>query len=724
MLCGDRGAGENNGKMMETANSSESPRPEAAESPEAMPGRGGPESRPANDLLERRVADLSESLATARAVLQSTADGILVSDENGMVSDFNANYLDLWKVPATNLRGTPTSHLWALMSSTAANPRQFSARLADIVAGTDDSFDILELADRRILESYSKVLLIGGRNQGRVFSFRDVTERHLSEMASRQLAGIVASSEDAIIGKDLGSIITSWNAGAERIFGYRAAEMIGTSIMRLIPANRRQEEVTILSRIRSGERLDHFETVRLAKDGRELNVSITVSPIKDSAGHVVGASKVARDITEKKRVEQSLKEANEKSEIANRARLQLLESERAARAEAERANRIKDEFLATLSHELRTPLNAVLGWSNLLQIESPKPEDLKQGLEAIERNARVQAQIIEDLLDMSRIMSGKVRLDVQRADLHAILCESVRTVRAAADAKDIHFTCVMDPLKEKFSGDPERLQQVFWNLLNNAVKFTPKNGRVAVFLKRGVSDVEVRISDTGQGISPEFLPFIFNRFQQADATTTRRHGGLGLGLAIVKQLVELHGGEIHVASEGVGKGAAFTVRFPLSAAYRADDGGSQVSAVTTRESLPLPNISLAGSRILVVDDEVDARELVKKVLELAGASVSSADSVSAALNHILTARPDVLVCDIAMPEEDGYALIRQLRDLERDQKDIVPAVALTAYAGSEDRTKAIRSGFQDHLAKPVEPAELLAVVSNLAGRREPAASPE
>src|ERR1700722_10743675 len=399
--------------------------------------RAEQEIRRTNELLEQRTRELSQALVIMRATLESTVDAILVIDEKGKITDFNQRYIDIWKVPFEVLEGSTASHLWELASHNFNDPQRFIARIEEITVTEQESFDLLELKDGRNFERYSKVLSVEGQSRGRVWSFRDVSERHLAEITSHRLAAIVASSDDAIIGKDLNSIITSWNFGAERIFGYTADEMIGTSIMRLIPSDRQDEEQEILSHIRRGERFDHFETIRVAKDGRQLNLSITVSPIKDSTGHVVGASKVARDITERKKVEAALRKATEEAEAANRERLFLLESEREARSQAERASRIKDEFLATLSHELRTPLNAVLGWVGLLQREGLPAEERKRGLNTIERNARVQAQIIEDLLDLSAIISGKVRLDVQRVDLPSVLNESIETLRATAEAKGV-----------------------------------------------------------------------------------------------------------------------------------------------------------------------------------------------------------------------------------------------------------------------------------------------
>src|SRR5580700_1942101 len=634
--------------------------------------RAEQEIRRTKEVLELRTRKLAQALVIMRATLESTADAILVTDENVNVTEYNEKYIVMWKIRRELLEGGMAREVRELTSQNFADPQGFIARIEEIAASDQESFDLLELKDGRILERHSKVLTVEGQSAGRVWSFRDVTERHLAEGASRWLAAIVASSDDAIIGKNLKSIITSWNFGAERIFGYTADEMIGTSIMRLIPPDRREEELEILSRIRRGERFDHFETIRLAKDGRQLNVSITVSPIKDSTGHVVGASKVARDITERKKTEEALKKAAEEAEAANRERLQLLDRERQARLQGDRANRLKDEFLATLSHELRTPLNAVLGWSKILRLAKLEGEELKQGLDTIERNARVQAQIIDDLLDMSRIISGKVRLDVQRVDLPAVLNESIETLRATAEAKGVRLQAVVDPFAGPISGDPSRLQQIFWNLLNNAIKFTPKGGKVRVVLERVNSHVEVSVIDTGEGIAPEFLPYIFDPFQQGDASTTRRHGGLGLGLAIVKQLVGLHGGDVSAKSGGIGQGAAFIVQLPLIAVYSEPDEERRHPRGALRENQPLPEVSLDNVHVLVVDDEIDARELVKRLLEMAGATVSMAGSASEAMERILAGRPDVLVCDIGMPGEDGYSLIRRLRGLEEKQESALP----------------------------------------------------
>ena len=382
--------------------------------------------------------------------------------------------------------------------------------------------------------------------------------------------------------------------------------------------------------------------------------------------------------------------------------------------EAQRVNRVKDEFLATLSHELRTPLNAILGWSRLLRLGKLEEGARARALETVERNAVAQAQLIEDLLDVSRIISGKFQVEARVVDLPSVTEAALDAVRLAAEVKNISLVPRIEPVPP-LSGDPTRLQQVVWNLLSNAIKFTPKGGRVDVRVGAVESHVEIQVSDDGEGICPDFLPHVFDRFRQADGTTTRAHSGLGLGLAIVRHLVELHGGSVRAESDGEGKGATFCVRLPV-AAVRPKAFDEQGTGKGRLQDGPLETAQpLAGLRVVVVDDETDARELVAAVLTESGARVFAVGSVAEALQAIERHRPDVLVSDIGMPVEDGYSLIRRLRAMEHSVGRI-PAAALTAYATVQDRTRALFAGYSSHLPKPIDPAELTAVVANLAGR--------
>ena len=419
----------------------------------------------------------------------------------------------------------------------------------------------------------------------------------------------------------------------------------------------------------------------------------------------------------------------EREQRAREERTRLLEEAIASREQAESANRAKDIFLATLSHELRTPLTAVLGWTRMLREMKLDDETARHGLLVIERNAESQHQLIRDLLDVSRIISGKLRLETDWVQLAPVVEAAVDSVRQAADAKDIRLDVTLDAGSELVSGDEDRLQQVVWNLLSNAIKFTPKGGRVGVRLERAGSDIRIKVSDTGQGIAADFLPHVFERFQQADGSTTRTHGGLGLGLAVVRHLVEQHGGQVSAESAGVGRGASFTVTLPLAAVRpssvkdRDEDARIAVSAQSD-EAKPL-----AGVRVLVVDDQEDAREMLAMVLQHAGALVTTAGSAAEALKICGDEKIDVLVSDIGMPEEDGYTLIGRVRSLPSNGGGRTPAIALTAYATEEDQKRALAEGFEAHVAKPVEPSELVTVVSNIAGaartrtrRRKPAAA--
>ena len=644
------------------------------------------------------------------------------------------------------------------------------------------------------------------------------------ELAPYWLAALIESADDAIISKTLEGIITSWNKGAERIFGYTADEIVGKSVTILIPKDHEDEEPAILARLRAGDRIEHYETIRVRKDGRLINISLTVSPIIGPKGEIVGASKIARDITEQRQARQALDEAHERLRLAleasrlgdwswdaqtnivkmsetaahlfdvpidsqiTRPQMQLLlheedrgyvrevvdsalakhtdyeveyrihrkdgseawvlgkgrgvydedgtvvgmlgfvqdiSSRKAAEVEMERlyrqaeeSSRLKEEFLATISHELRTPLSAILGWARMLRLNQLSPEQTSKALDTIERNARAQAQLVDDLLDVSRIITGKLRMDVRPSDPNSFIDAAVEAVRPAAEAKGVRVLKVMDTGPVSIPGDPVRLQQVVWNLLANAIKFTPRGGRVQVRSERVNSHLEIVVTDTGQGISADFLPHVFDRFRQADQKTSRQHGGMGLGLAIVRHLVELHGGAVSATSEGEGKGATFTVTLPITPLYRVDPSAGRVHPAA-RDLLPPDEGTdrLDGLDILVVDDEPDTRELLKQGLEFCGAKVRVAGSAPEAVDSLLATVPDILISDVGMPGFDGYDLIRQIRELTPEQGGKVAAIALTAYTRVEDRLHALRAGYDMHVPKPVELAELVAVAVSVARRK-------
>ncbi|MEY2482006.1 MAG: hypothetical protein QOK24_534 [Verrucomicrobiota bacterium] len=534
----------------------------------------------AKEALEVRTAELAHSLSMLSATLESTTDGILVTDEHGKIITWNRKFIEIWRVPKEVIEAREHRQLYELTGQQFADPKEFSDRINAIYAESPaETFEVLETADGRVFERNSKIQRVEERNVGRVWSFREITER------------------------------------------------------------------------------------KRAETEREL----------------------------------------------------LLVSEREARERAEMETRMKDEFLATLSHELRTPLNAILGWANIVRT-AENPAEIAEGLEVIERNARSQAQIIEDLLDMSRIISGKVRLDVQRVDLLPVITTAIESVKPMAAGKEIRLTSVLDPLAGPISGDPARLQQILWNLLTNALKFTPKGGRVHVVLERVDSHLEISVNDSGRGIAPDFLPHVFDRFRQADASSTREQRGLGLGLSIVKNLAELHGGSVSARSPGPNKGSSFTIMLPVATAVSNDEVRRHPragSGETVREKLDLQDV-----RVLAVDDEADARLLIKRILSACGAQVETADSGAAAIPILRRTKPHVLIMDIGMPNEDGYTVMRKMRELAGDEGGNVAAIALTAFARSEDRRRAVLSGFQMHMAKPVEAPELIAMVASLAGRTQ------
>lgn len=694
----------------------------------------------------------------------------------------------------------------------------------------------------------------------------------VEDRAARRLAAIIESSDDAIVSKDLNGIITSWNQAAERMFGYTAAEVVGQSITIIIPKDRLHEEREVLSRIRAGKKVDHFETLRRHKSGKLVPISLTVSPIRESDGTVTGASKIARDISyrldaeaerdrllaevqrhaaitaklndvgaavasslEREKVlqivtdaateltgaafgaffytetdadsgnsyplytlsgatrddfsglphprvtelfaptfrgERTVRVADVRQDprfgknppynglpdghlavtsylavpvkarsgevlgglffahsqpgvfTADHERLAegvaawasvALENARLYKAVHE-AGRLKDEFLATLSHELRTPLNAILGYSRMLRnglVEMPKRD---RAIEVIERNATSLAQIVEDVLDVSRIIAGKIRLNIQPVDPREVIRNSIASVGPAADARGVRIETALLQDVGLIAADPDRLQQVLWNLLSNAVKFTGRGGRVQVELRRDNSDIEVVVSDTGIGISPDFIPFLFDRFRQADGRTTREQGGLGLGLAIARHFVEMHGGTISASSPGQGEGARFHIKLPIMAVLPDATSSNREPRLASGAEPAIA--SLAGVHVLAVDDDADALKLLRDVLETAGAQVTTVASANEALAVLSVERPDVLVADLGMPRMDGFELIERVRAGENGMFRNVPAAALTGYARSEDEAKALRSGFQMHISKPIDPGALTAAVAALARRRQ------
>jgi PAS domain S-box-containing protein len=649
--------------------------------------------------------------------------------------------------------------------------------------------------------------------EGLTVYLRDITERKEGEVTSHLLASIVESSDDAIISKDLNGVISSWNKGAERIFGYTAEEAIGQSIMILIPPDRVDEEPVILKRICSGIPIQHFETVRRRKDGALIDVSITVSPVRDELGTIVGASKIARDITGRKRAEQeiafqarllnaveqaviatdlqgkilywnafaeslygwstdeaigatifervlppdSMEQAQEifsllqegqswsgelllrrkdgstfpalvtdslinndkgvpigvvgvsidisERKSAEEEKAKLLERERVARTEAEGANKVKDEFLATLSHELRNPLNVVIGYSEILRrSETPGTQTfVTKAAEVIRRNALAQSQLVSDLLDLSRLQTGKLAINRQTVSLSTIINDAIETVKAEAEERHITLDLPVGGEGKNLiiEGDPVRLGQIAWNLLNNAVKFTGPGGRIRISLRRVDHVAELIVEDTGQGIPQDFLPHVFEIFRQADSTSARKQGGLGIGLALVKQLVERHGGWVRAESEGKGKGARFTVFLPLRTSAQG-----QLSAEAESYAG-----ALKDKAILVVDDSSETTEMLRQLLQMEGASVETARSGAEALGLAHKHSFDLVISDISMPEMDGYQLLQKLRALNRMSD--VPALALTGYGRRSDVARARKEGFAEHLTKPLDVEKLLKSVRKL-----------
>jgi PAS domain S-box-containing protein len=526
----------------------------------------------------------------------------------------------------------------------------------------------------------------------------DITERKRVQQDLQQtlqtLSTLVQASPLPIIVIELDMTVKLWNAAAAKLFNWSEAEVVG-QLLPFVPEEKEEECFQLREAVVKGEVFFGVETYRRKRDGSHVVLNISAAPLYDEGKSVNGILLILQDITQRKQAEVE--------------REQLLVREKAAREQAEAANRIKDEFLAVLSHELRSPLNPILGWTKLLQSRNLDEQKTKQALATIERNARLQAQLIEDLLDVSRILQGKLVLYPHPVRLVSTIEGAIETVRLAAEAKGIQIQTAFTPNVGLVMGDSARLQQVMWNLLSNAVKFTNSGGKIDICVEKIKSEIQVEVKDTGKGINREFLPFVFEYFRQEDGTTTRKFGGLGLGLAIVRQLVELHGGNVTAESPGEGQGATFTVRLPL---FKNET--EKIADETNNFELSSLHIHpLQDVRVLLIDDEPDARDLIAFVLAEAGAIATAVSSAIEALTIFPQVKPDLIVSDIGMPEVDGYMLIQQIRALPLEQGGQVPAIALTAYAGEINQQKAIASGFQRHLAKPVETNELVETIISL-----------
>lgn len=771
-----------------------------------------------------------------RVTLASIGDAVISTDAEGKVTFMNRVAELLCGSTEAEALGRSLSDVFYIINEKTRqpvdNPVEKVLREGKVVGLANHTVLIAkDGTERSIDDSAAPILNDEGQVIGVVLVFHDITGRRQAEEAKAYLAAIVESSDDAIISKNLQGIITSWNKGAERLFGYMTAEAVGQSITMLIPSQYVDEEARILEKLRRGEKIDHYETIRQRKDGTALDISLTISPIRDEHGNIIGASKIARDITERRRSREQLRRSEERYRLltgiltsivwttdaegtfvvpqpeweaftgqsweeyqglggasavhpddreqmflawrcalesrspyefqgriwharsgryhycviravplfntddsirewigntldiqelkeAEEERDKLLAAERVARETAEAASRAKDEFLATISHELRTPLNAILGWARLLAGARLDNDAAVRGLKSIEQNARAQAQLIEDLLDVSRIISGKFRLNAQPLDVTTIVEAAINSVRPTADAKGVKLQVRLHSGSMPVSGDAGRLQQVVWNLLSNAIKFTSRGGCVRVRLMRTNFHIELEVSDTGQGIVPEFLPYVFDRFRQADGSATRSHSGLGLGLSIVRHIVELHGGGVSVYSPGKDQGATFTVRLPVIVTHTKVPGEEQLQPfINTEGGLHFqPSTILEGVRVLIVDDDPETLLLLSSVLTQSGAYAKTATSAAEGIELVEKWRPDIIVSDIGMPKEDGYSFMKRVRSWSREVGAWVPAIALTAYARAEDRMKALASGYQTHVPKPVEPTELVRVIESLVNR--------
>ncbi|HEY0142136.1 MAG TPA: PAS domain S-box protein [Thermoanaerobaculia bacterium] len=666
------------------------------------------------DLTHRREAEekIRRSDEVFRLLVESVKDyAIFMLDPTGRIVTWNAG--------AQRLKGYTRDEIVGRHFSQFYPESDIRSRKPDVELEVAEEVGRFEDEGWRIRKNgtrfWANVVITAVRDeQGVLRGFakvtRDLTNRKEAEEQLRQSEEmfrlLVASvKEYAIFLLDPGGHVMTWNAGAQNIKGYRPDEIIGRHFSDFYPEEDKDKPARELEIVRRDGSVED-EGWRVRKDGSRFWANVVITAVRDASGELRGFAKVTRDLTERKRVEEMQQALLEQRE----ARLHAEEERRRAETSyrvAQEANRAKDEFLMTLSHELRTPLTAILGWARLLPILPPGEQQFDEAVTAIGRSAQLQARLIDDVLDVSRIVSGKLRLTVETVDVEKLLLASLDPVRPSADAKRITLVTELAPQLGSILADPTRLQQVVWNLLTNAVKFTPKNGTVTLSARRTSSHVQISVTDSGEGIDPSFLPHVFEPFRQAENPSTRVHGGLGLGLSIVRFLAEAHGGTVAAESKGRGTGATFTVTLPIGALSAARPQPAVVPAATPALAIAR---KLTGVDILLVDDDREGRQLVNAVLRHAGAVVREADSAAAALDAFNERQPDVVVTDIAMPGTDGYALARQIRERVPQQTIAALSAFPAGRAGTPD------AGFNAYVMKPIEPSDLIEALARLLGR--------
>lgn len=636
------------------------------------------------------------------SLLDASVDGLFAFKSDYSITAWNRALEDLTGLSRSEVFG---KSIIDVLSSLTSGTEEFP--MATVLSGTSISlqtqstFGFVEIDCAPVRNDAD---ILGGAG-----SIRTVTQqpgRPVGEDAYQRLAFHVKNSPLAVIEWDSDFRVSRWSDSAARLFGWEANEVIGKHVgeWKFVFSEDADavEQVTNKQRV-GAEVYGLLRNRNYTKDGGVLFCEWYNSVLHDSAGQLVSVLSLVLDVTGRK--------------LAEEERAEALIREREARRQAEEADRLKDEFLATLSHELRTPLTSILGWSSMIRSGQVEGDKAARAIETIERNARSQARLIDDLLDVSRIITGNLRLDLHPLNLGAIVDTALDGLRPTADAKGIELRSSSDLSHCLVKGDSNRLRQVIWNLLSNAIKFTLRGGSVNVDLKCAEGVVRLTVSDTGEGIAPEFLPYVFDRFRQAEGSSSRKQGGLGLGLAVVRHLVELHGGNVGAYSAGPGKGSAFTVDLPLAEERRDPARAEERKREMERRNVKGKAVRFDGVRVMLVEDDDDSRKLLETMLKRHGADVISCASAEAALSAIARRPPDLLISDIAMPEQDGYELLRKVRALPPESGGAIAAIALTGYATRKDRERALAQGYQLHLAKPVEQAELVAAIASLVGRR-------